>query len=98
MDAAWYWELVDLSYKLLMAAIMLLLPVDQRGSRVQMLAAAMISFASGCLHVAAWPYRRNEDNILRVVVELEIFMIIVVSMALGHASQISPSEVQMFAN
>ena len=98
-DSCYWWELVDCLYKLLMAAIFLLLPFN-RGSRFQLFTAALVSFGSAALHVAAWPYRRNEDNWLRLAVETEIFMIIIVAMAIGHQSSSHPNyeEVQMFAS
>ena len=54
------------------------------GSAPQLFATALMSFSFGCLHVAAWPYRRAEDNWLRLAVELEIFMVITVAMVLAQ--------------
>ena len=72
---AWCWQVVDFAYKVVMTAVMLLAPAftaDGQGSGPQLFAAAVLSFGFGCLHVAAWPYRRAEDNWLRLAVELEV--------------------------
>ena len=79
-DKHFYWELVELLYKILMTGFLMLTGV--RGSSQQLFWGLCFSFGMAALHTRAWPYRFDADNWLRLAAEVQIFLTLGVALTL----------------
>jgi hypothetical protein len=74
-----YWEGYDMVRKLMLVGMLV---VVGRGSVAQLFLANTISFGSFALQVKLMPYRHAEDNLLKAAVEIHIFLLVSVALAL----------------
>ena len=74
-----YWEAMDMLRKLILVGLVLLVG---RGSIAQLCAAMVLSFAFFSLHMKTWPYKIEQDNILRATTEAHVFIVIMVALVL----------------
>ena len=77
--AYYHCETLDLSRKLALAGLGWALGLTSRGTYCAI--ALAISLAVISHHVRAWPYKLGADNVLRAVVELHVFVIVLVELA-----------------
>ena len=66
---------MDMLRKLILVGLVLLVG---RGSVAQLCAAMILSFAFFSLHMKTWPYKIEQDNILRATTEAHVFIVIMV--------------------
>ena len=69
----WYWEVVELSRKLIMAGLLGLLG---RGSIIQVFAATLISFFFFAFALKALPFESSRLNFIKVFSEFQLFVIL----------------------
>jgi hypothetical protein len=95
---AFYWEIVESLYKILMCGLLLFAP-GGRGSTSQLFSGLCASMAMACLHLRNWPYQYHADNWLRLAAELQIFQTLAVALVLkGRGSAHTADEISMSTN
>merc|ERR1711871_1312371 len=86
----WYWEVVELSRKLIMSGLLsLFLP----GSIAQVVVATILSFTFFALAYRAQPFESRRLNLIKVVSEVQIFGVLVCCLVLQSSSQGFDSEI-----
>jgi Ca2+/Na+ antiporter len=80
----WYWEVIELSRKLILTG---LISLFQRGSIAQTVVATMLSFFFFALTIRAQPFQTKHLNIIKVVSEIQLFVILLVCCVLQTHSQ-----------
>ena len=75
----YYWEALDLLRKLVLVGLVLMVG---RGSVAQSIVALILSFGFFALQVRTWPYKLQQDNLLRAATEMHVFLVIAVALAL----------------
>jgi hypothetical protein len=75
----WYWEIVEISRKLLLSGILSLV---NRGSIAQATLGTMISFVFFALHVNLKPYKSTAINVVKTVSEVQLFVVLLMSVIL----------------
>jgi len=76
-----YWEGVDMVRKLLLVGMLL---VVGRGTAAQLFLGILISCTSLVAQFQLQPYKHREDNIFKILVEVHIFLVMVVSLVLKY--------------
>eukprot|EP01047_Picozoa_sp_COSAG01_P040076 COSAG01_NODE_3349_length_6224_cov_19.144653_1_plen_1296_part_00 len=75
----WYWEVVELARKLLLSGLISILG---RGTVAQAVMATMISFFFFALSVRALPFKSRALNIVKMVSEVQVFVVLLVCVVL----------------
>jgi hypothetical protein len=75
----YFYEPFDWLRKMLLGGLLMLL---HRGSILQVFVGTCVSFAYGMLHASLRPYRKGPTNVLKLCVELQIFLTMLISMLL----------------
>ena len=75
----WYWEVVELGRKLILSGLISLLG---RGSIAQAVVATMVSFFFFAANVRALPYKSRALNIIKIVSEVQLFVVLLVCVIL----------------
>ena len=75
----WFWEVVELSHKLLLSGILSLVG---RGSIAQATLGTMISFVFFALHLRVMPYKSVTLNFTKAVSEVQLFVVLQMSLIL----------------
>ena len=78
-SAHWYWEIVELIRKLIMAG---LIGLVGRGTVLQTVLATLISFLFFALAFREMPYRKRRLNAIKVLSEFQLFVILLVCVVL----------------
>ena len=86
----WYWEVVELSRKLILTGI---IGLFQRGSIAQVVAATMLSFFFFAITIREQPFQTKHLNIIKVVSEIQLFVILLVCCVLQTHHQGFAAEV-----
>ena len=86
-----YWEGVDMVRKLVLVGMLV---IAGRGSAAQLFLAVLVSGTSLGLQVQLAPYKHWEDNLLKTLVEMHIFLVVTVSLVLKFLTSESVSSDQ----
>jgi WD40 repeat protein len=78
-----YWEAIDQLRKAVLVGLMVLIA---RGTVFQEFCAILMAMWFLCMHLRIWPYKHVEDNILKVLVELQIVATVIGSLASNQSS------------
>jgi hypothetical protein len=79
-----FWETLDMVRKVLMVGVVVLVG---RGSVMQLVMGATVTFSFFSAHAKLWPYRVEQDNIFRATTEAHLFITVMGSFVLRENMQ-----------